>query len=68
MYENNASEYESVGPVLLRRPLHDNLTVENRLWRNHIDPTTAVMNHSRIINVSISRWFNLTRSIFIYQP
>ena len=55
MYEHNASDYESVGPVYLRGPLQDShLIIDNRLWRYNSDRTTTVMNHGRIINVSIS--------------
>ena len=55
MYEHNAADYESVGPIYLRGPLQDiHLIIENRLWRYNIDRTTTVMNHGRIVNVSIS--------------
>ena len=51
MYEQYASDYESVGHVYLRGPLQD---IDNCLWRYNIDRTTTVMNHGRIVNVSIS--------------
>ena len=55
MYEQYASDYESVGPVYIRGPLQDShLIIDNRLWRYNIDRTTTVMNHGRIVNVSIS--------------
>ena len=54
MYEHNEF-YEFVGPVYLRGPLQDShLIIDNRLWRNNIDRTTTLMNHGRIVNVSIS--------------
>ena len=55
MYEHTASDYESVGPVYFRGPLQDShLIIDNRLWRYNIDLTATVMNHGRIVNVSIS--------------
>ena len=55
MYEQYASDHESVGHVYLRGPLQDNhLIIDDCLWRYNIDRITTVMNHGRIVNVSIS--------------
>ena len=55
MYEHNASNYESVGPVYFRGPLQQDshLIIDNRLWRYNIGRTTTVMKHGRIVNISI---------------
>ena len=70
MYEHYASDYESVGPVYFRGPLQQDshLIIDNRLWRYNIDRTTTVMNHGRIVNVSISPLLRLPLSKFISQP
>ena len=56
MYQHYASDYKSVGPVYFRGPLpqDSHLILDNRLWRYNIDRTTTVMNHGRIVNISIS--------------
>ena len=55
MYEHYASDYESTGPVYFNGPLQDNhLIIDNRLWRYNIDRTTTVMNHGRLVKISIS--------------